>query len=206
MIFRSLILSLAFCALGSGPAQGYQPYPQPHPPGFAGMQQWASPNQVLSTAFDRLSAFVSSPAINNPLQATAFLETEMAPLFDFEFMANWAARPYYQRMNPQQRELFRQGMKQRFVELIIKGMGPYINPLPRVRFHSARFSGPGQADVPMEVFVQPGVSLRGYFHLRLSPNGWKIVDASMNGISGLNMFRQFLIQRVREQGPAALLP
>lgn len=200
MFRRHFLLALTLSLLASNAVWAYQP------PFYPTAQQWPGPNEVLASAFIRLQTFVQSPAINDPVSASVFLETQMAPLFDFEAMADWAARPYYQQMNPEQRHQFTQGMKQRFIELIVKGMGPYITPLPRVRFYGARPSGPGQADVPMEVFIQPGVSMRGFFHLRLGPDGWKIFDASMNGISGLFMFRQFLIQQVRVNGPEALLP
>jgi len=200
MLRRHILIILLASLIAPATAQAYQP--PFYPPG----PQWAGPNEILASAFERLRAFVESPAIHNGALAAEFLETQMAPLFDFEAMAAWAARPYYQQMSAEQRTQFKQGMKRRFIELIVNGMGPYISPLPRVRFYPARPAGPDRADVPMEVFLQPGVSMRGYFHLQSGPAGWKIFDASMNGISGLFLFRQFLLQQVRLNGPNALLP
>ena len=140
MLRRHILIILLASLIAPATAQAYQP--PFYPPG----PQWAGPNEILASAFERLRAFVESPAIHNGALAAEFLETQMAPLFDFEAMAAWAARPYYQQMSAEQRTQFKQGMKRRFIELIVNGMGPYISPLPRVRFYPARPAGPDRAD------------------------------------------------------------
>jgi phospholipid transport system substrate-binding protein len=197
----SIALFISLAALFTGPSFGY-PMGPAYPPQS---QTWTDPVQLLADALSRVRFFAASGIWRDPVSAQGFLETEVTPYFDFEFMAAWSARPFYQQMNPAQQARFRAGMKQRFIGLIVSGMGAYVNPVPQVRFLPARRVAVDRADVPTEIFMQPGITMRLMFHLRSGPAGWQIVDASMDGMSGLFLFRQFLIGLVRQHGPAVLL-
>lgn len=166
---------------------------------------WQDPVQLLADALSRVQYFAASGDWHDPVRTRLFLERDVSSYFDLDFMAGWTARPYYQQMSPVQQERFRTGMQQRFIELIVRGMGPYVNPLPQVRFSPARLVGPGQAEVLADVAMAPGNIWRVLFELRWTPGGWKLFDASFNGISALYLFRQYLTGLVQQYGPAVLL-
>ena len=199
---RRLSIALLFSlAAFAGTCFAYYGGPNLTPP----VQTWKDPVHLLADALARVRFFAASGVWRDPVRTQAFLETEVTPYFDFEFMAAWAARPFYQQMNAAQQAQFRAAMKQRFIGLVVSGMGAYVNPLPNIRFLPARLVAPDRADVPTEIYMQPGITMRLMFHLRSGPTGWRIFDASMDGMSGLFMFRQFLMGLVRQHGPAVLL-
>ena len=51
----------------------------------------------------KLTKFIRSGAARNPAQARTFLEAEVAPYFDFNYMALWAAGPARRTMTAGQR-------------------------------------------------------------------------------------------------------
>jgi phospholipid transport system substrate-binding protein len=199
---RSLLATALIVLALSLPAtvSAYYP-PQPYPPT---PQVFDDPGKLLADALARIRQFTGSGIWRNPPQARAFLETGIVPYFDFEFMAAWTARPFYQQMDTIQQARFRQLMKERFIALLMGGMGTYVEPFPAVRLFPARRLGPDRADVMAEVMLPPGYPARILFHFRGAQDGWKLFDASMNGVSGLYLFRQYLMQSVQQHGPGAL--
>src|SRR5687767_5924671 len=150
----ALVLSLA--ATFAGPSLAYTTGPG----NASAAQTWKDPVQLLADALARVRFFAASGLWRDPIGTQAFLETEVTPYFDFEFMAAWSARPFYQQMNAAQQAQFRAAMKQRFIGLVVSGMGAYVNPLPNVRFLPARLVAPDRADVPTEIYMQPGITMR----------------------------------------------
>ena len=90
-----MALALALASGGAAPAQ--PPYRAVSPLGTA---SWpATPDQIVRTGVDRLTGFVLGVPEVTPDSLGAFLSHEIAPLFDFRYMARWAAGSYWRRLD-----------------------------------------------------------------------------------------------------------
>ena len=61
-------------------------------------------SNTLKEGMDKLREFLGQEEVPNKLQVAAFLDKEIAPYFDFDYMAKWVAGPSYGRMSPEQRK------------------------------------------------------------------------------------------------------
>ena len=70
-------------------AAPYAPYPSPYYQ--APQTESSAPATIVKTGINKLTAFIRNGGAQNPEQARTFLETEVAPYFDFNYMTRWAA-------------------------------------------------------------------------------------------------------------------
>jgi hypothetical protein len=95
-------LSLALVLGTFGVAQAQPPYPYPpnaYPPGAHRPAPRVFPGEeaaeVLRQGMDKLLDFLGRKEKPNRLQVAAFLDREIAPYFDFGYMARWVAGARY---------------------------------------------------------------------------------------------------------------
>jgi phospholipid transport system substrate-binding protein len=166
----------------------------------------ATPDQLIRQGVDRLAGFMMGSPNTDEQSAREFVGVEIAPYFDFEYMARWAAGPFYHRLNAHHRAAMTAKLKELFLNALARNLGALQRPLPRIDVFPAR---PGQtmseARVYARVLAERGPPLRLEFRFYWSAQGWKVYDAVANGSSAVAFFRGYFSAALRRHGPDVLL-
>jgi phospholipid transport system substrate-binding protein len=158
----------------------------------------AGPDTLVREGISKLQAFMAGGGGVEPDKAMAFIEEKIAPYFDFDYMAEWAAGYHWRRMSEQAKARLTRQIRDRFLRALARHLGAY--DLPVVRVQSARRgSSPGEALVPTVVIPRRGggAPLRLNFRFYRSPAGWKIFDVTANNQSAVMYYRQQFNQSMR---------
>ncbi len=154
-------------------------------------------SMMLKAGLGKLMAFFSSGNVPNRSQIAAFLEKDIAPYFDFAYMAQWAAGPAYKRMNKQQIKALEVDLKTQFLSTMAQKLTNFsqqsINYLP------PRMTGRNQVELSISLGQPGNYPARLDFRLYKSEAGWKVYDVSANGSSALMYYRQFYRQQLQRQ-------
>ena len=190
----------------AGVAQAQPPQPGYGPPPFRSSPYRAAPradpgteaSAVLREGMDKLLAFLAKD--ENKLQVAAFLDREIAPYFDFEYMARWVAGPRYGRMDPGAREALAAKLEARFLGTLAKRLAGYEGQ--QVRYFRPRTTRRGAVSVSVGV-LQPGTyPAKLDFRMYRGDDGWKIYDVSANGRSASAYYRMQLNRTAGATPPA----
>jgi phospholipid transport system substrate-binding protein len=199
---RNVLFAAALAALAHAPqsmAQGWGYGPYGPAMGYPMMPDYRTtgPAQLLEDALERLKTFFSGDQPPPPQVIARFVDEQIAPYFDFEGMAEWIARPYYERMSPAERAELTAKVKEAFLGILARELGAFAKPQPQVSFYRARPAGRGQIEVPARVLPANGYPIRLTFRFRQGDDGWKVIDVSSNGLSAVQYLRQQFIQMIR---------
>jgi len=206
------VLTLALGSLLSAGVALAQP-PVPYgPPGMYGPRmpgpmrhQLQRPVPAASAAaatvnegMGKLTDFLQADARPSLEQLKAFLINEVAPYFDFEYMAKAAAGPLWREMQDQQRAALAMQIEQSFLAILTQGLAAYNNQ--RVEPLADRVSQDGlTATVSVAVIGAEGYPARLDFRLYKGDDGWKTYDVLANGQSAVAHFRREFRQMMYEQ-------
>jgi len=135
-----------------------------------------------------------------------YLETHVAPYFDFGYMARAAAGNLYRQMDQEQRRKLANRIKRQFLASMVDRLGEYDRQ--QVRVVSQRLSRDGRTGVVSAAIHDPrGYPARMDFRFYRSGDGWKVYDVSANGQSAVvyyrNQFRQMMYRPAAGRGLAA---
>jgi len=205
-----LWLPLALLALITGTAQaqvtpawgGYGPGAAP-----ARMAPSQRPGseavETLQAGMDKLLGYLGQKDAPNKLQAAAFLDREIAPYFDFAYMAQWVAGPAWSGMSEADRKAMTANIEASFLSSLATQMAKYDGQ--QVRYMRPRPGPGGSMKVPVGI-VRPGAyPATMTFRTYRSGDGWKVYDVEANGRSVAAYYRtQF--NRQKQAAPAAVPP
>ncbi|WP_295578398.1 phospholipid-binding protein MlaC [uncultured Lamprocystis sp.] len=157
---------------------------------------------TLKEGIDQLRAFLGQPELPNKLQVAAFLDREIAPYFDFDYMAKWVAGPGYARLSESERKALAGRIESSFLTALAGQLAGYQGQ--QVRMLRPRMGARGA------VSVNVGIARPGAYPSRLefrmyqsgqADQGWKVYDVIANGRSVASYYRgQF--QRTAGSGQA----
>ena len=154
----------------------------------------------------RLKQFVNAYQDPSADQVREFLDSQIAPSFDFPYMAKWAAGPYYRRLDDAQKERFTEVLSNTFLSALGRNLGSYAKPLPEVVVSAAQ---PGRTSsetvVAADVTAYGSLKIQLLFRFYWSPDGWKIFDVSANGASAVGYYRRYYVDLLRRHGPDYVL-
>lgn len=166
----------------------------------------ASPDQLIRQGVDRLAGFLIGAGDPSPDAVRQFVELEIAPYFDFAYMARWAAGPLYHRLSLDQRVAMTAKVRSLFLDALARHLGTLERPLPRVDVFPAR---PGrtfsEASVYARVMSPDRPPVRLEFRFYWSRDGWQVYDAVANGASAAAFYRSYFTSALRRHGPEAVL-
>jgi len=166
-------------------AAPYAPY---HPPYYPAPQAESSvPATIVKTGITKLTKFIQSGGAKNPVQARTFLEADVAPYFDFNYMARWAAGPAWRSMTAEQRTGLQEKISQAFMTTLAQKLSSYSNQ--PIRYFTPR--GQGTDDVRVRAWImQPnGIPTKLEFRFYKSKDGWKIFDVKAGANSAVVHYR-----------------
>jgi phospholipid transport system substrate-binding protein len=164
------------------------------------------PAAVAARGLDKMMGFLENS--DGDLQKLgAFLNREIVPYFDFDYMAKSAAGPLWKEMDAQQRKRLAARIKRQFLATLVERLGDYDRQ--QIRVVSERVSPNGRIGTVTTVIRGPrGYPARMDFRFYKSRRGWKVYDVMANGQSAVvhyrRQFRQaFYQQRRPARGPVA---
>ena len=157
------------------------------------------PAEILERGLQRLLAFVGGEARPDKAAIATFLDREIAPYFDFSYMAQWAGGPLWRRMTPQQRREFEGRLQQMFLGALTQRLTRYGGQ--QIRVLRSRPGRNNEVTVGVAIQNPRGYPARLDFRFYRSDEGWKVFDVSANGNSALMYYRQYFRQQARR--PAA---
>ncbi|MEA3275754.1 MAG: ABC transporter substrate-binding protein [Pseudomonadota bacterium] len=165
---------------GYGPPPGaYRPAPRVTPSSEAAA--------VLRKGMDEMLEFLGQEEKPNKLQVAAFLDKEIAPYFDFDYMAKWVAGPRFSGMSEEQREALAAKLEARFLGALAGQLSKYEGQ--KVRFLRPRMSRGGAVTVGVGI-LRPGTyPSKMDFRMYRSADGWKVYDVVTNGRSVSSYYR-----------------
>jgi phospholipid transport system substrate-binding protein len=197
-----------------GTAPGMQPLPQSATPSQMAPRQAPSARggahqgplrqapTTLQEGIDKLLAFLSQKELPNKLQIAAFLDREIAPYFDFDYMAKWAAGSAYERM----READRKALAARLEASFLSGLGTHLAGYSgqQVRILRPRMASRGSVNVEVGILRGDAPPAKLEFRMYERDGAWKVYDVAAQGRSASAYYRT-LFQRMNA-GSAPAMP
>ncbi|MEJ2327304.1 MAG: ABC transporter substrate-binding protein [Chromatiaceae bacterium] len=179
-------LSLALVLGTFGVAQAQPPYPyapNAYPPGAhrptLRVSRGEEAAEVLRQGMEKLLDFLGQKEKPNRLQVAAFLDKEIAPYFDFGYMARWVAGSRYGTMSGAQRKALAATLESRFLGALARHLSRYQGQ--HVRYFRPRMSRRGTVSVSVGI-LQPGTyPSKLKFRMYRSKAGWKVYDVVAKG-------------------------
>ena len=205
-----LWLPLALLALITGAAQaqvtpawgGYAPGAAPARTAPA-QRPGSEAVETLKAGMDKLLAYLGQKDAPNKLQAAAFLDREIAPYFDFAYMAQWVAGPAWAGMSEEDRKAMTANIEASFLSSLATQMAKYDGQ--QVRYMRPRPGPAGSIKVPVGILRPGAYPATMTFRTYRSGDGWKVYDVEANGRSVAAYYRtQF--NRQKQATPAAVPP
>ena len=181
------------------------------PPGWHGhpSQQGSHPvagpaeqaTNTLRQGIDKMQEFLGQEETPNKLQTAAFLDRDIAPYFDFDYMAKWIAGPAYQRMGDKAKEALAAKVESRFLGTLAKQLGSYKGQ--KIRILRPRKGSRGSINVRTAVLRPGSYPAKLEFRMYQSSDGWKVYDVSANGRSVSSYYRQQFRRSMESRGDRA---
>jgi phospholipid transport system substrate-binding protein len=162
----------------AAPYTPYFPAPQAEP---------SAPATIVKAGISKLTGFIRSGGAKDPAQARIFLEAEVAPYFDFNYMARWAAGPAWRRMTAEQRTRLQDRISKAFMTTLAQKLYSYTNQ--PIRYFTPRGQGSDDVRVSAWIMQQNGIPTKLEFRFYKSKDGWKIFDVKAAGNSAVVYYR-----------------
>ena len=170
-------------------ARGYQPQRVPTEIEEAGI--------VLKAGLEKLLGFFKGQQVPSRAQIAEFLDNEIAPYFDFAYMAKWASGSNVSRMPEQQQKAMVTELKTQFLSTMAQKLSGFDRQT--VRYLKPRVSGRNQVELSIAIGNPGTYPARLDFRMYKSKSGWKVYDVSANGSSALVYYRQYFRQKMQAQ-------
>lgn len=185
----SLVVALAATGVHAQPQPGYGPRAQMpgYPPAASASQPGTEAAQVLREGMDKLIGFLSEKEQPNKLQVAAFLDREIAPYFDFDYMAKWVAGPMWGSMSEEQRKDMASNIEARFLSTLATQLARYSGQ--QVRYFRPRASRGGAVSVSVGILHPGTYPSKLDFRMYRAQDGWKVYDVVANGRSAAAVYR-----------------
>ncbi len=157
----------------------------------------AAASATLKEGMDKLLGFLALKELPNRLQVAAFLDREIAPYFDFEYMAKWVAGPASEGMSAQDKKAMAAHLEADFLGTLASRLMDYQGQ--QIRMLPPRMGPRGDVSVNVALLGAQSYPAKLEFRMYNSPTGWRVYDVVANGQSAAAYYRvQF--QRMVGQG------
>jgi phospholipid transport system substrate-binding protein len=157
-----------------------------------------NPAVMLRAGIDRLRAYLGQDPRPPQERLVGFLNAEIAPFFDFEYMARTAGGHMFERLDEARQSEIVAQIQQSFLGKMAEKLGSFDNQ--QVRFLPPRRGNDGRTAQVSVAIMNPG-TYPARLDFRLYRNGanWRVYDVAANGQSAIVHYRQQLTQQLRMQ-------
>jgi phospholipid transport system substrate-binding protein len=157
----------------------------------------AEASATLKEGMDKLLGFLAREDVPNRLQVAAFLDREIAPYFDFEYMAKWVAGRGAEGMSAEEKKAMAARLEADFLGTLASRLMDYQGQ--QIRMLPPRTGPRGDVSVNVALLGAQGYPSKLEFRMYKSQTGWRVYDVVANGQSAAAYYRvQF--QRMAGQG------
>jgi phospholipid transport system substrate-binding protein len=184
---------LIFASSTAIAAKGAYPAPGASQPAAQVKLHENNPVLVLQAGMDKLLDYLHTDYDDDGL--AAFLSDEIAPSFDFAYMARAAAGRYYRRMSEAQHERLETRMQQMFLSSMADKLKSYNGQ--DVVYLPPRFNGFDRTTISALINNPGHYPGRIDFRVHLTADGWKIYDVMAGGQSAIAYYRGYFRQAMR---------
>jgi len=143
--------------------------------------------ETLQQGIDKLLGFLGQKEMPNKLQLAAFLDRDIAPYFDFDYMARWVAGRSWAGMSPAQQKSMASRLEASFLSALTSHLAEYKGQ--KARILRPRPGARATVRVPVAILSPGRYPARMEFRLYRSGNGWKVYDVLANGRSVTSYYR-----------------
>ena len=160
------------------------------------------PEEVVKSTADRMfTALDQNRALlkADPDKVTPLVEQILLPNFDVDYATRLVLASYWRAATPEQQQRFQKA----FVAFLTRTYGKAIVNFERDRLKFLPMRGPLD---PKRTFVQTEIARSGGaptpvdYVLRQTPQGWKVFDLVIEGISYVRNYRQSFADEIEQQG------
>jgi len=182
----TLLVSIISLNVNAAPYQPY--YPGAYPRYAPYQARTSEPAAILKAGINKLTKFIRSGAAKDNARAMQFIQTEIAPYFDFEYMTRWSAGPAWRHMSAEQRANMQQQLTTSFLNTLAQKLSTYSDQ--PIRYFTPR--GQSRDDVSVRAWImQPtGIPTKLEFRFYKGKDGWKIFDVKAEGNSAVVYYRK----------------
>ena len=155
-----------------------------------------SPETTLNRGLAEVLSLVKGQDNNNPVELARRVRPTLEKFFNFESLTRKALGAGWKDLTPSQQA---QSVKL-FSEIIIRSYTSRFDPSSQIeiQFSKAQDLGPGRKEVPAAARYQGNVVAVAY-RLESSPEGWRVYDVIIEGVSLASNYRaQF--DAIRQKG------
>ncbi|MGB5736676.1 MAG: ABC transporter substrate-binding protein, partial [Thiohalocapsa sp.] len=142
---------------------------------------------TVGAGLDKLFEFLGSEETQNKLQTAAFLDREIAPYFDFAYMAQFVAGSDWERMSSEQRTALGAQLEARILTGLAERLAQFSDQ--KVRYLRPRPGKRGSVDVQVGLMSPGSYPAKLVFRMYIVGDGWKVFDVLAEGRSLLAFYR-----------------
>ena len=159
-------------------------------------QEPDGPGARLREGLDRLLSFLSRSEAPSEEEIASFLDGEIAPYFDFDYMAQVAAGSMHRAMSDEQRERMAATIKQQFLGTLALRLSGYEDQ--GVHFLASRVNHDGRTGSASIALMNPrGYPARVDFRFYKNSDNWRVYDVLANGQSAVAHYRREFRRNMR---------
>jgi len=197
MKFRYWLLAGALFTTGAQAVPHYGPGPAAFMPAPAAAQA-GNPAYALRAGMDKLLAFLGGDEKPSPEALAAFLDAEIAPFFDFDYMAKSAGGRLYEQLDADRQQAMVDDVQHTFLVKMAEKLSAYDNQ--QVRFLPPRAGNDGRTATVSVAVLNPGsYPARLDFRLYRDAGQWRVYDVAANGQSAIVHYRRQLMRDMQQQ-------
>lgn len=197
MKFRYWLLAGVLFTAGAQAVPHYGPGPAPFMPAPAAAQA-GNPAHALRAGMNKLLAFLGGDEKPSPEALAAFLDAEIAPFFDFDYMAKSAGGRLYEQLDADRQQAMVDDVQHTFLVKMAEKLTAYDNQ--QVRFLPPRAGNDGRTATVSVAVLNPGsYPARLDFRLYRDAGQWRVYDVAANGQSAIVHYRRQLMRDMQQQ-------
>lgn len=195
VLFTAVILMVSSFSITANPVY----------PGYYSTPQYEVPGSMLREGIDKVVQFLAQGSMQNPQQLMAFVDQELAPYFDFDYMNYWVMGNLRRHLSPQQAVEMKIQLKGMFLQAMAGQLASYRHGhLQYLRPRGNPASG--EITLGIRVWSYQGQSTRLDFRLYKAAQGWKVFDVVSNGQSVVAHYRAMFARQARMATQATAYP
>ena len=168
----------------------------------------SAPDALVKSTVDEVLLVIKQTKDKSTLRLLA--EEKVLPRFDFRQMTQLAVGPAWQKANPGQQQALESGFRALLVNTYTGSLSLAAGGDRKVEVKPARPSGQnqsGQNDTVVKTLVtqsgKPPISID--YRMENNPDGWKVYDVLVDGVSLVTTYRGTFSQEVQQSGIDGLI-
>lgn len=166
-----------------------------------------TPQALMNEVTDRLLRELQAqrPALKkDPSKVFALVDSLLLPHFDVEYAGRLVLGPAYRTATPEQRSRFTQGL----YRSLLKTYGGAVIDFSADRMKLLPFrpdATPDTATIRSEIRRDDGTRIPVNYVLRRTPEGWKVWNVEIEGISYIRNYRKDIGTEIQQKGLDAVI-